>query len=143
MFSENISFKICKVTFRTSFIGMLFNKFRILSVRNETDILTVRLSGVYKTCLLGDLSDLSLFITAQREKCLFELMLGEAVENIGLILRPVSRSLQIPSSSLLIVLLESVVTGCDIVKTKLFCSFKHLVELDMSVALDTRIRCTS
>ena len=62
------------------------NERNIIAVRHIADGLTVGLVGIYQSMLLRKPAHVCFFHAVQREKCVLQLMLGHAVQHIGLIL---------------------------------------------------------
>ena len=82
MASDIVSLFIYKITLRCFFTCILFNKFRIVAVRDITDILTVMLSGIDKAMFFGNDTDLVLPETSKRKLYMCQLFLCQHIENV-------------------------------------------------------------
>ena len=65
----------------------ILNKGSVIPVRNETDILTVRLIRHKKSDLLRYGTDLVLCVDSHRHQCVRQLLLGQIIQGVGLIFR--------------------------------------------------------
>ena len=76
---------------------MALHECQIIPVGNETDILTVPFFSGYEALRLRNLTGIGLGQISKREEGVRQLMLGKAVEEIGLILALVQRFFQLPA----------------------------------------------
>ena len=83
-----------KITGSIVLAGVALQKGDVVSVRYETDILTVMLPGCDEAMLRGDGPDLRLGQIAQRKQGVGKHILGQAVEKVGLILGSVRGLIQ-------------------------------------------------
>ena len=75
------------------------NKIRVFAVRHKADVLAVVLSGVDKSMGLGNLPHLGLMEAPQGEQRMGQLVLGQHIQEIGLVLGTVRRPLQQPAAA--------------------------------------------
>src|SRR5271170_6833109 len=87
----------------------------IVAAGNEADLLRVGLVGGGDAELVRNLADARLGVAAERKESARELLLGEAEEEIGLVLAGVGGALEDPAAALGVVLVAGVVAGGDAV----------------------------
>ena len=83
---QHLPVQVQKGAFRVVFAGILLHEFHIVPVGNEADVLAVMLAGVDKAQPLRDLPNFRFFQLPQGEDRAGELLLGEHIEHIALIL---------------------------------------------------------
>ena len=121
--------------------GAQFNDAGIVAVRHEADILTVALSGVYKTMLLSQLTRLGLVQRAEREAQMRQLVLIQEIQHIALVLAVVHGLFQEPAAVFL--LDAGIVAGNDIIQAVLPGEGQHFIKLHVAVAVNTWIGCSA
>src|ERR1022692_411041 len=98
------------------------NKALIVAARDEADLLRVGLLRQRQPPLAGQLANLGLGHAAQRKERAAELLLGEAEEEIGLVLAAVSWALEQPAFADLVILHSGVVARRYAVGANLLCN---------------------
>ena len=109
----------------------------IIPIRDEADVLTVRLAGIAEARRLRQVPDLLLAEFPQGEKRPGQLLLGQHVEHIALILALIGRLPQ-PVFSLLNID-AGIVTGGNISAAKEICPLEQRAKLQIAVAVDAGI----
>ena len=112
----------------------------IVTVGNKADILAIVLVGIYKALCFGNFPRLMLGHSAEREKDSAELILRERIQNVALILCIIGRLAKNPATLFFVVFVDGVVTRYDVVKLQFLCSVHELIKLDISVAVNARVR---
>ena len=119
----------------------LFHEFLIITVRYKTNILTVSLRRVYQFVFLCDLTHMILAEFSQWEHGMCQLLLRQGIQYIALILRRIQR----PSQLIAPVFLRNagIMPGYDHITAQLLCRLIQMLEFQMPVTLNTRIRRTA
>ena len=141
--AEDFTFFVNEVARFGSLSGVLLDEGRIVTVRNEADILAVRFVSIDEALLLRDLTDFFLGVGTEREECVGKLILSHGVEHIALILGRVESFPEDKTSCLRILLSACIVTACDIFTAKFSCLIEKGGEFQETVTVDTRVRCAS
>ncbi len=115
---------------------------RVVAVRNETDLLAVRLRRGRNPQLAGQFAYCGLLKTAQRKQRAGKLLLLQAEKKIGLVLGAIRAAPHLPSPAVGIPRDPRVVPRCYALRAHAFRHFKKLVELDEVVAQRARNRRT-
>ncbi len=84
--------------------------------------------------MASQIANLRLGHVAERKQGAAELILGQAEQKIGLILRRICRTLEQPAATLLIELDPRVVTGGQCIRANLLSHDQQLIKLQMVVA---------
>ena len=106
----------------------------VIAAGNEADFLRVGLFGEGETTVAGDVADLGLGEMAERKKRTRELWLGEAEEEVGLVLCSISRPLQDPPPAAGVVFIDGVVAGGDTAGADAAGGLNEGIELEVVVA---------
>ena len=118
-----------------------FQEFHIIPVGDEADVLAVLLFGGDEAVFFGDGADLVLaFEFTQGETGVGQLLLGQEIQDVALILRLVFRLFQEPAVSFLAPLDPGVVAGDDGVAAQNFGPVVELGEFHVLVAVDAGVR---
>ena len=112
----------------------------IISIRHKADILAVLLFSGNQSCLFRQSADLGFGVVPQRKHGVGQLMLGEMVEHIALVLALIRRFIKIVPASGLIVALADVMTGSQVRDIPFFSFFQQRAEFQIPIALNARIR---
>ena len=100
-------------------------------------------SGIDKTMLFGNDTDLIFPKAAKRKFYMCQLFLGQHIEHIGLILGVVHCFFQKIASSVLIIFHSCVMSGYNIIVADLLHTVEHFVKFQITVTVDTWIGCAS
>ena len=96
---QHLSLLIHKIAREGGSSDCPLNEGGIISVGDKADILTIMLVGIDQAVGLGQLANLGFLKTTQREKRMSQLLLGQHVEKIALILAAIQAALeQVPAS---------------------------------------------
>ena len=83
--SDKVAFGINKIAFGVFFAPVFFNKFRIFSVRNKANVLTVVLFCVYKSVFFSNFADFGLCKCPKRKISMCKLFLCKSPKDICLV----------------------------------------------------------
>ena len=139
--SDFISLQIQKISRSVCFSGVIFDKFDIISVRDKADILAVMFIGINKFQNSGNFPHLCLPQFSQRKLRVRQLILCEGVQDIALILGGIHRLLQQPAACGFLSLNPRIMACHNIIVAVLMRKFHQLVELHVTITVDTRIGC--
>ena len=141
MLAENMALGVDELSGCEAFSGIMLDEVAVVTVHDEADVLGVVLTGVDEAVLLGYLSNLFLRgEVPERKHGVRELLLGQEVEHIALILCEVFRLLEEPASGRRVLLDAGVVAGDDDVAAKGLGAVIELLVLHIAVTIDARIR---
>ena len=115
--------------------SILLNEGGVVVIRNEADLLALRFIGRRHVQALGDLPDLGLVKMSDREDRGGKLLLGEAKEEVGLILVGVFAAQKPETAGRGILILKGVVARGDVIDAEGASSRKKGVELHVGVAV--------
>ena len=87
----------------------------VVAAGNEADLLRIRLLGEREAALPCDFAYLGLGHAAEREERVSKLLLRQAEEEVGLVLREVGRALEDPTAAHRIEFVDGVMAGGDAV----------------------------
>ena len=106
----------------------------VVAAGDEADLLRVRLFGESEAALAGHFADFGLGEAAKREEGVSELLLGEAEEEVSLVLGEIGRTLEDPAAALRVELVDGVVASGDAVGADGARGLEELIELEVIVA---------
>src|SRR5579884_2077270 len=124
-------------------IEISVNEALVVAARDEAYLLRIGLYGDGKLVLTGDFADFWLGVSAEREECTRELLLGKAEKKIGLVLAQVCGALQDPAVADGVILIAGIVAGGDAVGANLARADEKLVELEVVIAERAGNGCAS
>ena len=100
--ADDLAAGVDELALGVGFAGVAFQKAHIIPVRDEADVLGIPLFGVEEALLCGDGADVVLaFKFAQREAGVGQLLLGQKIQDVALILGEVPCLFQQPPTPLL------------------------------------------
>ena len=128
-----------KIACRVVLAGEVLHEAGVVAVRHKADILAVVLAGVDKMLLFRDLTHFGLVQPPQRQAHMGQLLLGQVIEHIALILTLVQPLFQQPAAGGLVLLHPGVVARDHIVQPVGLGPAEQVVELHILVAVDAGI----
>ena len=137
--SHNVSACVKEIPLGIRFPGIRFKESLVIAVWDKADILTVMLFRVDEPQLLGNFPDVFLGVAAEREQRVCQLILGQAVKEITLILCRIRCLLQKVTSIFFGANHLRVMPSNDIVAVQLKRTRKELVKFQITVAIDAGI----
>ena len=129
-----------EITLRIRPARMLFDEFRIVSIRHEADILAVVFFRVDKAMRFRDGTRLTLRHAAERKLCVCKLLLRQGIKHVALILARVDRFLQQVATGCFILYDLCIMSGNHIIHSKLLCPLVQIFEFQIPVTVDAGIR---
>ena len=134
-------FSVCvqKISLGIGCTPVAFHECNIIPVGNETDVLAVPLLGVDKMLCFGNFPHLVLGKRTQGEQRVAQLLLGEGIEEIGLILGKILCPEQKIPSGIRVFLNFHIMTGDDVVTAQLYSLVQQQPEFEMPVAFHTGV----
>ena len=140
MSADDLAGSVDKLAGGVGFSGVFLQEFGIVAVGDEADILGILLLRGDEAAFPGDGTDLVLAgKLPQGEAGMGQLLLGQEIEDIGLILRLVLRLFQKPAVSLLAPFDPGIVAGDDGVAAEKLCPVIELGEFHVLVAVDAGV----
>ena len=136
---QDIALCVHKIAGRALNAAVALDEAGIVAVRNKADILAVVLLGIVKAALRSDLSGLGLVLVAERKLHVGQLLLGQNIEHITLILGRVKRLQKEVAAPLRIIFCPCVVSGRQYVAAKFLHLGEEVLKLEAAVALDAWI----
>ena len=131
--SQHIPLPVHEISFGNLPLLVPADKFRVVSVRNEADLLAVRFLCHGDPGFPGHFTDLILFVGTHRHQRMGQLLLGQTVKGVGLILGGSGRPAQgVPAVFQTVD--SRVVTGGDGVRPQIPGRFQHGLPLHIPVA---------
>ena len=141
MLTEHMALGVDELSRREAFSGIVLDEVAVVTVHDEADVLGVVLPCVDEAVLLRDLAHLFLRgEVSEREHGMGELLLGQEVEYVALVLREVLRLLEKPASGRRVLLDAGVVPGDDDVTAEGLGAVIELLMLHIAVTVDARVR---
>ena len=120
--------------------GVLLDEVRVLARRHEADVLALVLLRILEAAFFRDDPGVCLAHGAQREADARELLLGQVVEHVALVLLKERRFLEFPAAGLLVVFDPRVMAGDDEFATELVRLAEEFLELQVPVTVDAGVR---
>ena len=115
----------------------------IVAVRDKADILTVGFIGVQQPGLPGAAADEGLVVIPHRQQQMGELILGQLIQHIALILASVTAPQQPVQACFLVICHPGVVPCGDVVIAQRHRPVQQRTELQAAVAVDAGVGCTA
>ena len=141
MSADDLAGAVHKLAGGVGFSGVLLQEFGIIAIGDEADILGVLLLCGDEAILPGDGADLILAgKLPQGEAGMSQLLLGQEIEDVGLILRLVLCLFQKPAVSLLAPLDPGIVAGDDGIAAQNLRPVIELGEFHVLVTVDAGVR---
>ena len=138
MRSHNRTVRIDECPFGILFSRISANKRRVIPIGHKTNVLALCLLGIDETMLHGQLTHLLFRHAAQRKKRMGKLLLRKQIQHITLVLRLVRGFFQ--QVLLAIVFDLRIMAGHQIIAAQLMSAHEQLLEFQIMVAIDARIR---
>ena len=129
-----------KITCRVAFAGEVLHKAGIVAIRHKADILTVVLAGIDEFVLLRNLAHLGLVQAAQRQADMRQLLLGEVVEHVALVLALVQPLFEQETAGGLVLLHPGIVARDHILHAVCPGPVQQMAELHIFIAVDAGVR---
>ena len=120
---------------------MLFDELRIISIRHKADVLTVVLFRIDKTMCFRDGTRLAFRHAAEWKLCVRKLILCQGIEHIALIFACVDCFLQEIAPGCFILYNLRIMSGDNVIHSKLLCPLVQIFEFQIAVTVDAGIRC--
>ena len=138
--SYHIALRVDKVAGNGFYSHDVGEKSCVIVILNKTNILAVRLTGIYQVLFFGYFPDFAFKHIPQGKQGSRKLLLRHGIENVGLIFRCIFSFLQEIPLLLLIILHSGIMACSDIVISEKERPFQKLAELDVPVAINAWVR---
>ena len=138
MFAKNVAVLVCKISCWIVLTCKSADKSCIIPIWNKADILAVRLICIEEILLICNHTGLVLVHIPKREHGMCQLLLGQGIEHIALVLGRVCGFFQ-KVSAILTLLDSCIMASHNIVAAKLLCTVIQAVEFQIAVAVNTGV----
>ena len=128
-----------KITCRVMLAGEVLHEAGVIAVRHKADILAVVLAGIDEMLLFRDFTHFGLVQPPQRQAHMGQLLLGQVIEHIALILALVQPLFQQPAAGGLVLLHPGVMARDHILHAMALSPAEQVVELHIPVAVDAGV----
>ena len=122
---------------------VMLHKGHVISVGHKTDVLGVLLPGIDEALLPGNGPGLLLGEIAKGKQCPGQLLLGQAVEHIALVLGRIRCLAQKPAAPIFVIADPGIVAGDDLITAQNLCLPEKIVKFQVAVAVDAGVGCQS
>ena len=137
--AQNVALQVEIIPLRIVLAGIAAHECHVIPVGDKADVLAVPFAGIDKAVLICDLPCLGLRQAAEGQERMGELFLGQAVQNVGLVLGCIRRLAEQVASCLGVLTDLGIMSGNDIIAAQLLCPAQKTVEFQVTVALDAGI----